>query len=73
MISAFACVFDNNTNIKKNPIYNCQECSVCYEKTKTFTACKHSLCICCWDKLAEVLDDEIWVRKCPICRETLFI
>lgn len=70
---AFACVFENNTNLKEHENH-CQECSVCYEKTKTLTFCEHSLCVCCWDKLAEVEDeDEGQVRKCPICRETLYM
>ena len=69
---ALACVFENNTNLKERKRH-CQECSVCYEKTKTLTACNHSLCVCCWDKLAEVVDDDVTVRKCPICREDLYI
>ena len=68
---ALAFVFENNTNLKERK-QQCQECCVCYEKTKILTGCNHSLCVCCWDKLEEVEDEEM-VRKCPICREILYI
>jgi hypothetical protein len=69
---ALACVFENNTNLKERQRH-CQECCVCYEKTKTLTACNHTVCVCCWDKLEVVENDEMMlVRKCPICREDLY-
>lgn len=43
----------------------CNDCSVCFEKTYTKTACNHSLCIECWSKMKN--------DKCPICRTYLEI
>jgi hypothetical protein len=64
-------------NIFRN--YNCDnikktcsdECCVCYNKTKTKTSCKHSLCVRCWSKMyndIECPDDDDCV-KCPMCRQ----
>lgn len=61
----------NCDNIKKS----CSdECCVCYNKTKTKTACKHSLCIRCWSKMYKDIDDDSddeggACLKCPMCRE----
>jgi hypothetical protein len=61
----------NCDNIKKS----CSlECCVCYNKTKTQTRCKHSLCVRCWSKMYndicedEDADEDACV-KCPLCRQ----
>jgi hypothetical protein len=58
----------NCDNIKKS----CSdECSVCYNKTKTKTECNHPLCRRCWSKMyhdTDFTDDDACV-KCPICRQ----
>jgi hypothetical protein len=49
-----------------------QECSVCYEKTRTKTKCNHSLCNRCWSKIEEVKDEDgDLTTPCPICRENI--
>jgi len=54
-----------------------QDCSVCFEKTKTKTKCHHPLCYKCWDSLTIVPSDNedmmditylFGEQKCPICR-----
>jgi len=49
-----------------------QECSVCYEKTKTKTKCNHSLCNRCWSKIQHISDEDgDLTTPCPICRENI--
>ena len=56
-------------------------CSVCYDKTITKTSCDHVLCIPCWSSIkrtANELDDDRLgndynTKKCPICRQELYI
>jgi hypothetical protein len=50
-------------------------CCVCYEKTSTKTSCEHILCIPCWSsiKRTESEDSDYETKKCPICRQELFI
>lgn len=43
------------------------DCSVCLEKTKTKTTCKHSLCLECFQSI--VVNSDCEGKKCPICRE----
>ena len=52
-----------------------EDCCVCYEKTKTLTDCKHSLCIPCWAKIErqEDEDEDLDCNKlCPICRAVIY-
>jgi hypothetical protein len=44
-----------------------EECCVCYNRTKTKTDCKHSLCYRCWSKMYD--DSEEGEVQCPLCRE----
>jgi hypothetical protein len=67
------------TNPRIKQIY--QECSVCYEETRTHPACKHPLCVACWQSIPETIheededeEDEDCQRKCqkcPICRKDM--
>ena len=54
-----------------------ENCSVCYDKTKTLTPCNHVLCIPCWAKIKETPEedddeDEYSTRKCPVCRTIIY-
>jgi hypothetical protein len=55
-----------------------EDCSVCYDKTKTLTPCNHVLCIPCWTKIKETPeededeDEEYITRKCPVCRAIIY-
>jgi len=58
----------NCDNIKKS----CSDdCSVCYNKTKTKTECNHPLCRRCWSKMYNDIEcpDDDYCVKCPICRQ----
>jgi wyosine [tRNA(Phe)-imidazoG37] synthetase (radical SAM superfamily) len=46
-----------------------ENCSVCAEFTETKTACNHSLCIYCWDKIKK--SKKTGVKPCPICRKAM--
>ena len=50
-------------------------CCVCYDKTITRTSCDHVLCIPCWSSIKRTDDAEDCCdsKKCPICREQLYI
>jgi len=73
----------NNPKIKVFEKYN--ECCVCLCNTTTKSKCKHTICIPCADKIQEYYcencDEDGGVcntegcsmKRCPICRETLFI
>lgn len=72
----------NNPKIKVVEKYS--ECCVCLCNTTTISKCKHSICIPCADKIEEYhcgecdidgdCDNEgCAMKRCPICRETLFI
>jgi len=72
----------NNPKIKINEKYS--ECCVCLCNTTTKSKCKHTICIPCADKIQEYYcencdedgdcDNEgCGMKRCPICRETLFI
>ena len=72
----------NNPKIKVEEKYG--ECCVCLCNTTTKSKCKHSICIPCADKIEEYhcgecdndadCDNEgCCMKRCPICRETLFI
>ena len=54
---------------------NLDTCCVCYEKTSTKTSCDHILCIPCWSlvKRTESENSDCETKKCPICRQDLFI
>ena len=41
-------------------------CSVCFEFTFSKTACNHSLCVPCADKISSTSEDQVC---CPICRQ----
>jgi len=54
-----------------------EDCTVCYDKTKTLTPCNHVLCIPCWAKIKETPEedddeDEYSTRKCPVCRAIIY-
>ena len=50
------------------------ECCVCYEKTMSKTNCHHSICIQCASKIKKDISEGFEdVRKCPMCRNELFI
>jgi len=73
----------NNPKIKINEKYS--ECCVCLCNTTTKSKCKHTICIPCADKIQEyycencdedggICDTEgCGMKRCPICRETLYI
>lgn len=71
----------NNPNIKVEEKYS--ECCVCFCNTMTKSRCKHSICIPCADKIEEYYcgecdgevgcDEGCSMKRCPICRETLYI
>ena len=71
----------NNPKIKVEEKYS--ECCACFCNTMTKTKCKHFICIPCADKIEEYhcgecdgdgCDNEsCGMKRCPICRETLFI
>jgi len=51
-----------------------EACCVCYDKTVTTTSCQHVLCVPCWDLIKETPDeDDELHRRCPICRQALFM
>ena len=52
-----------------------EDCTVCYDKTKTLTPCNHVLCIPCWAKIKETPEEDeedYSTRKCPVCRATIY-
>ena len=73
----------NNPKIKVDEKYS--ECCVCLCNTTTKPKCKHTICIPCADKIQEyycencdedggVCNNEgCSMKRCPICRESLFI
>ena len=73
----------NNPRIIVEEKYS--ECCVCLCNTMTKSKCKHFICIPCADKIEEYhcgecdkdhgdCDNEgCCMKRCPICRETLFI
>ena len=57
----------NNTTISE-----CDECVVCYEKTKSRTPCGHYLCYKCNENIDTNLDlDDNPERPCPVCRKDI--
>lgn len=78
-IEAWNTILSKNSNIK----LKYEECSVCYELTKTKTKCKHPLCYKCWEKIIENLngeseedaeedeEEEELIPVCPICRKSI--
>jgi hypothetical protein len=42
--------------------FKIEQCVVCYEKTRTFTNCKHFLCVTCASRLQTL------PKRCPVCR-----
>jgi hypothetical protein len=62
------CVYDNNEIKNMLPCGVCvDECSVCFDETKTVTLCGHSLCILCWNNIKNNGRE----LPCPICRSNL--
>jgi len=71
----------NNPKITVIEKYN--ECCVCFCNTTTKTKCKHFICIPCADLMDEYDcgecggnccdKDSCGMKRCPICRETLYI
>ena len=72
----------NNPKIKVEEKYS--ECCACFCNTMTKSKCKHSICIPCADQIKEYhcgecdedadCDNEgCGMKRCPICRETLYI
>lgn len=57
--------FGNRKNIGLKSV---GDCSVCYQKTRSFIDCKHYLCIRCMFSLRPNEDYEVF---CPICREDI--
>jgi len=45
------------------PIHKDKICTVCYEPTREYTTCKHSICLKCREKC--IVQDN---KMCPICR-----
>lgn len=60
-------IFMDNENVRFKPV-ECNSCVICYEKTKTISACNHSVCIPCASNINHDIDDDI---LCPICRDVL--
>ena len=58
-------------------------CCVCFDLTKTKTACNHPVCIDCWDKIKPYFcnecnygyycdrGDTCGIVPCPICRQSV--
>lgn len=73
-LKAFYQKYKGNEKIKLNH----GECCVCYQLTKTFTSCKHQLCLRCAIKIEteaanEVDYGDVPDYKCPMCREENFM
>lgn len=65
----------NILNSFKNITLTVCDCCVCFELTKTFTSCKHQLCIACYSKLpvekegwCEFSGKTTYMKSCPVCR-----
>jgi hypothetical protein len=57
----------NNDDLEIAELFECMnvtvyhdKCACCFDKTKTKTKCKHTVCLQCWDKIK--------TNVCPICR-----
>lgn len=57
-------------NKKNIGLKNVSDCSVCYQKTRSFISCKHYLCVRCMFSLCPNENEEV---SCPLCREDITI
>jgi len=66
-----------DVRLKNNGVDMCIDaCAVCFEPTRAKTACNHTLCVPCADKIAVLAlenmdesDDSTSEPSCPLCRE----
>ena len=55
----------------ENTTTKCESCCVCHDLTNTTTECDHHLCLACMSSLKGYVDDDEYIRKCPLCRENI--
>jgi len=55
----------------ENTTTSCESCCVCHDLTNTTTECDHHLCLACMSSLKGYVDDDEYIRKCPLCRENI--
>ena len=64
--------YPNGTFLPSPTVTDYDICCVCNKPTLTRTECRHCLCLPCWAKLPEVLDEfERIGHSCPCCRKLM--
>ena len=64
--------YPNGTFLPSPTVTDYDICCVCNKHTLTKTECRHCLCLPCWAKMPEVLDEfERIGHSCPSCRKLM--